>query len=165
MYQQLKQSEIKPLRIGLHKQQGSICPILKQKFDVSEMVIDHQHKNKKTDVNGVDGGGMVRGCIHNQANVIEGKISNTYKRYGLHKFVSLPELLRNLADYLERENLPYIHPSEAPKPKKLKKRSYNVLKKRYDGKAKFPPYPKTGKLTKPLVKLFEKYNIKPDFYS
>jgi len=163
--QQLKQSELKPLRIRLHKEQNNVCPILKQEFDLSEMVVDHQHKQKQSDTNGVNGGGMVRGCIHNQANVIEGKISNTYKRYGLHKFIELPELLRNLADYLEQENLPYIHPTERTKPKKLKKRCYNTLKKSYKGRAKFPPYPKSGLLTKPLRTLFERYEIEPQFYA
>ncbi len=163
--QQLKQKDLKPLRIKLHKEQDNICPILKQEFDLSEMVVDHQHKYKKSDTNGVDGGGMVRGVIHNQANVLEGKISNAYRRYGLHKFISLPEYLRNLASYLEQENLSYYHPTEAPKPKKLKKRSYIQLRKVYVGRARFPDYPKSGLLTKPLAKLYEKYSIEPQFYA
>ena len=83
---QLKNSELKPLRIKLHEEQNHICPVLNQKFDHVEMVIDHQHK-RIADPIGVNGDGLVRGCIHNQANVIEGKITNTYKRYGLHKFI------------------------------------------------------------------------------
>jgi len=161
---ELKQKDLNPLRAQLHNEQNGICPILKQQFDVSEMVIDHQHKYKKSDPNGVDGAGMVRGCIQYQANVIEGKVSNAYKRYGLHKFISLPDLLRNLADYLEQENLPYIHPDEVEKPKKLMKSSYNLLKSSYNGKAKFPAYPKSGKITKPLERLFEAYKIDPQFY-
>ena len=160
---QLKQSELKPLREKLHKEQDNTCPVLKIKCDISEMVIDHQHK-RVDDPIGVNGDGLVRGCIHNQANVIEGKITNTYKRYGLHKFMPLPELLRSLADYLEQDNLPYIHPSEKAKDKKLKKSSYNTLRKAYKGKARFPPYPKSGKLTVPLANLFERFNVLPDFY-
>lgn len=162
--QQLKQTDLKPLREKLHQEQQNICPILKQEFDISEMVIDHQHKQKKSDTNGDDGGGMVRGCIQNQANVLEGKISNAYKRYGLRKYISLPDFLRNLADYLEQENLPFIHPSEKEAPQKLKKSSYNLLKKSYVGRAKFPPYPKTGKMTAPLQRLFERFKITPSFY-
>lgn len=161
--QQLKQADIKPLREKLYKEQNGICPILKQKFDISDGVLDHQHK-KVNDPIGLDGGGLIRGCIHNQANVIEGKITSTYKRYGLHKFISLPELLRNLADYLEQENLPYIHPSEKVKEQKLKKQSYNALKRAYKGKAKFPPYPRSGKLTAPLRVLFERFDVLPNFY-
>lgn len=161
--QQLKQSDLSPLREKLHREQDNTCPVLKQEFDVTEMVIDHQHK-RKSDPIGENGGGLVRGCIHNQANVIEGKITNTYKRYGLHKFMPLPELLRSLADYLEQENLPYIHPSEREKPKKITKRSYNALKKVYTGKAKFPAYPTSGKLTAPLRRIYERFNVTPDFY-
>ena len=160
---QLKQSEIKPLREKLYKEQDGICPILKQKININDATLDHQHK-RKGDPIGIDGGGLIRGVIHYLANVIEGKITNTYKRYGLHKFISLPDLLRNLADYLEQENLPYIHPSEKAKEKRLKKTSYNLLKKTYTGKAKFPPYPKSGKMTAPLKRLFERFDILPAFY-
>ena len=161
--QQLRHSELLPLRIRLHKEQENICPILKKKFELSEMVIDHQHK-RKNDPIGVNGDGLVRGCIHNNANVLEGKISNAYRRYGLHKHISLPDFLRNLATFLEQDNLPYIHPSEKEKPKKLKKQSYNQLRRVYNGRAKFPPYPKTGYITKPLTKLFECFGIEPQFY-
>ena len=161
---QLKNSELKPLRIKLHEEQNHICPVLNQKFDHVEMVIDHQHK-RIADPIGVNGDGLVRGCIHNQANVIEGKITNTYKRYGLHKFIPLPELLRNLADYLEQDNLPLIHPSEKKKPKKLTKRSYKVLKRVYNGKGKFPEYPKSCLLTKPLKTLFKRFGVEPKFYA
>ena len=47
---------------------------------------------------------------------------------------------------------------------KLKKSSYNKLKKLYSGKAKFPEFPKSGKLSKKLEELFSKYNLVPDFY-
>ena len=57
-----------------------------------------------------------------------------------------------------------LHPTEAPKLPKLKKSSYNKLKKVYDGRAKFPPYPASKKLIKALEKLFKKYNIEPKFY-
>ncbi len=161
---QLKQSELAPLREDLHTLQNNVCPIIKQEFPIEEMTIDHQHKQKKSDENGVNGGGLVRGCIHFQANAFEGKVTNAYKRCGIHKFLPLPLVLRRLADYLEQPNLPLIHPSEKPADKKLKKTSYNLLRKTYDGKAKFPAYPKSGKLTAPLKKLFDKYNIKPEFY-
>lgn len=76
----------------------------------------------------------------------------------------LPTILRSCADYLERKHLPYIHPSEKPKAKKLKKSSYNKLLKAYDGKAKFPDYPTSGKLTIKLEKLFADYSMNPEFY-
>ena len=44
------------------------------------------------------------------------------------------------------------------------KSNYNKLKKEYiksDKKAKFPEFPSSGKLTKPLEKLFNEFNINP----
>lgn len=161
---QLKYSDLKKVRAEIHKRQDFICPILKQKFETKAMVVDHQHK-RKDDPIGVNGDGLVRGCIHNRANVIEGKIVSAYKRYGLNKFLPLPDLLRNIADYLEQENLPLIHPTEKKKPKKLTKRSYNALKRVYTGRSKFPIYPKSGLLTKPLKKLFEDFSVEPEFYA
>jgi hypothetical protein len=164
---QLKQKEIKSLKIHLHKKQKRICPILGTKFKASKMVLDHQHKTKKEKI-GKNGAGLARGAIHFQANVLEGKITNAFKRYGLAKFgITLPDFLRNLADYLERENLPYIHPNEKPPKKKLMKRSYNKLRKLYDKKpikSKFPDFPKSGKLIKPLEKLYNHYGLQPEFY-
>ena len=72
-FEQLKQSEILPLKKMLHKQQKKICPIMNQKFPLSEMVLDHQHKTKK-EIIGKNGAGLVRGSIQKQANVIEGKL-------------------------------------------------------------------------------------------
>ena len=164
--EQLKYKDIKLLKEQLYKDQNGICPILNQKFDVSDFCIDHQHSTSKEKI-GVNGAGLCRGCIHLQANSFEGKVTNAFKRYGLYKFdLSLPEVLRNLADYLEQDNLPYIHPSEKKKLiKKLTKRSYNALKRVYKGNKQFPPYPKTKILSKPLKILYEKYSIEPEFYS
>jgi len=162
---QLKQAEIKKLKNHLHKKQGRVCPILSERFKASEMVLDHQHKTKAETI-GVNGAGLIRGAIQSQANVLEGKITNAFKRYGLHKFgITLPEFLRNLADYLERDNLPYIHPNEKAPAKKIMKRSYNKLGKRWQpSMGKFPDFPKSGKLTKPLEKAYDKVGMKPEFY-
>lgn len=43
----------------------------------------------------------------------------------------------------------------------VSKKNYNKLKKAYTGKAKFPDYPSSKKLTKPLEKLFKEYEIEP----
>ena len=168
---QLNQSELKRLREVAHKKQNNICPILKQYIHVEDMVVDHKHRRKDIPV-GKYGCGIIRGVIQRQANVIEGKISNAYIRYGLHKFnVTLPNFLRNLADYLENpplKNLNLAHPSEKEKPKKLKKTAYNKLKKayaeKYTGKAKFPLYPKSGKLTIKLQALFKQYGVSVEYY-
>lgn len=161
---QLKHKDIKVLREQLYNEQNGICPILKQEFSKDQFSLDHQHK-RKNDPIGINGDGLIRGCINIQVNAFEGKILGAYKRCGLHKLISLPALLRNLADYLDQENLPYIHPSDREKPKRFMKRSYNALKGVYNERKKFPEYPETQFLTKPLKKLFKQYNINPEFYS
>ena len=166
---QIKQPELKKLRKHFHKKQQNICPILKQKIPCEDMVVDHIHRTKKDRV-GENNKGLIRGIIQRSANVIEGKLVNSFVRYGLHKFnITVPEFLRNLADYIENPPLikfKYIHPSEAPKPKKLSKRSFNKIEKLYT--KEFPNrgkilYPKRKYLTIKLQKLFQKYNITPEF--
>lgn len=161
---QLKQPELKKIRRYLHKKQGGVCPILNQPFPLSEMVVDHQHMTKAENV-GIDGAGLVRGVIQRQANVIEGKLTNAYRRYGLHKYdITLSDFLRNLAAYLEQHNLPYIHPNEKPKAPKLKKASYNKLRKLVGDDIKIPDYPKSQKMTAGLEKLFISHNLAPEYY-
>lgn len=166
---QLNQPDLKKVRKFYHKKQKGICPIMKQKFPVDEMVVDHKHRKKSTPI-GEDDCGLVRGIIQRQANVIEGKIANAFVRYGLVKFgITIPEFLRNLADYIENPPLlkkQLIHPKEKAKAKKLKKSSYNKLKKWYSTHigTKFPPYPKSGKLTVGLEKLFIAVEMEPEFY-
>lgn len=159
---QLKQKDILLLKERWHNEQNQICPILKQEIPLEKMVIDHQHK-LKSEKPDETGKGLCRGAIQFQANVLEGKISNAYKRTGVHKYITLPEFLRNLADYLDHNKIheeKLIHPSEAPKKPKLMKRSYNELKKVCD--KTLPKY--TGNYTKPLQSLFESYKIVPEFY-
>ena len=146
---QLKSSQLKALREELYKEQGNICLILKEHTE--NQVLDHCHTK-----------GTCRGVIDREINVFLGKIENNCKRYKVQP-EDLPRILRNIADYLEKDHLPLIHPTEAPKIPKLKKASYNKLKKEYKGKAKFPEYPKTGKITKVLEKLFAEYMITPEF--
>jgi len=160
---QLEQKDIKVLREKWHKEQNNICPVLKQEFPVDVMSLDHQHK-LKSELPDETGKGLCRGTIHFQANIMEGKILSDFKRVGLEKMIDIVDFLRNLADYLEynkiQEGEYYIHPSEKPRKLTLTKTSYNKLVKAIDGKQKVPPYKaKRGNLTKPLERLFEKYDV------
>ena len=161
---QLKSNDLKPLKEKWHAEQDSICPILKKEFPLEKMCIDHLHKLKSEEP-GVDGKGCARGAIEFRSNALEGKITNNFKRLGLDKEIDLPSFLRNLADYLENNHLNddvlYIHPTEVLREPKISKKNYNKLKKLYAGKAKFPEYPSSGKLTKPLEKLFKEYDVEP----
>tara|TARA_R110000796_G_scaffold44977_1_gene109236 strand:- start:1038 stop:1556 length:519 start_codon:yes stop_codon:yes gene_type:complete len=164
---QLKQSDLKVIRELWYNELNGICPILGNEYPLSDFVVDHQHKLVK-ELSDETGKGLCRGAIQFQANALEGKISNAYRRYGLEKHIDLVSFLRNLADYLESNKIhtdeKLIHPNEAPRKPTLMKSSYNKLVKEIDGKQKVPEYKqKKGNLTKPLEVLFEKYNIKPEF--
>ena len=160
----LTQAELKGKRLELYNKQKGICPVCKRKISFEKSVLDHQHKLLKTDTIGRRGVGLIRGVLCSQCNVWEGKIFNSYSRYGLHKFkIPIPILLANLAVYLELDNLPFIHPKEIKK-RALSKSNYNKLKKLYSEqkiKKKFPTYPKSKKITKALKLLFEEFNIEP----
>ena len=96
------------------------------------MVIDHKHKLKSNPA-GPNGDGLVRGAINRHANIIEGKITNNWKRTGLeYTEADLPTFLRNLADYLENPPCEqvYIHPNERIKPCRLTKTCYNASSKK-----------------------------------
>ena len=164
---QLKHKDLKPLREKWHNEQAGICPILKKEYSIEFFCVDHQHK-LVNELPSEDGKGLCRGAIHKQANSLEGKISNAFKRLGLHKHIELTDYLRNLADYLDNNRIHkgelLIHPTEAPKKPKLMKSSYNELSKKIEDHSfyewvKLPCY--KGNFTKPLEKLFKEYGITP----
>jgi len=180
---EMKNKDIQPLREKIYKKNNGICPLLKINFPLSKASLDHNHKNNNEEYS--ENKGTIRDVIEFRANIMEGKISNSWKRlYGSKEEeypISLPNFLRNLADFLEKPSYcevidgvktNFIHPSEVPKEQKLSKRNYNKLKKLYDleefkpkrknqKKPKFPEFPKSKKLTKPLKKLYERFNIEP----
>lgn len=149
------------LRYEQWEKQNGICPILKQEIMYKDACFDHKHKTK-AELLGEDGKGLLRGILHFQANSWEGKVTNAFKRYGLHKFnISLPEALRNLADYIENPPMKqkYIHPDERVF-EKISKRDFNKICKHYfkmyPKRRKLPVYPKSGKMTKELKELLNK---------
>jgi hypothetical protein len=151
----LNWSEVETIRSILSHEQEGICPICKKK--IKTPCLDHQHKKR------IKGSGLIRGVICSTCNVFLGKIENNCTRYSI-SLEELPQILRNIAEYLDKEHLPYLHPSEVEKPKKLKKSSYNALMK-IVGSHQFPSYPKSGKLTKPLKQLYEDFEVEPEFYA
>lgn len=153
---QLKYKEIKKYRDKILVEQNGVCPLTGIKIPEGKAVLDHLHAGRKDEV-GENGAGLVRGVLDCRANSFEGKILYWYKRLGISKLIDLPTFLNNLALYLEKEKYPLIHPTEAPKPKKLSKVCYNNLVK--ISNQKIPPYPTSKKLTKKLEKLFNKYGI------
>ena len=160
---QITASGLKKLRHKQWLKQNKTCPILNQIIEYKDATLDHKHKTKK-EIIGEDGKGLLRGVLHFQANSWEGKVTNAFKRYGLHKFdISLTQALRNLADYIESPPMPpeYIHPNERVF-EKIGKRDFNKICKYYfefyPRRTKLPAYPKSGKMTKELKILLKKVN-------
>lgn len=61
-------------------------------------VVDHDHNT-----------GRIRGIISSEGNVLIGKIENFFKSRCTGCKIELPQVLRNIADYLEKEQGP-LHP-------------------------------------------------------
>ncbi|MFZ2725998.1 MAG: endonuclease domain-containing protein [Methylococcaceae bacterium] len=149
--------DIPELTKKLMEKQKNKCPICEN--EIKRPCLDHSHTKR------VKGTGLVRGVLCSNCNVFLAKIENNCTRYGI-QMSDLPDILINTSYYLSRPHLDYLHPSEAPKAPILKQSSYNKLKKLATSKAikKIPPYPRSGHLTKPLAKLYNKINIQPEFY-
>lgn len=173
---QMKQIDIITLKRVMYELNDGKCPLLGVLVDFNKMVVDHEHKLKSEDVS-INGKGLVRNAIEFRANSLEGKISSAWRRYfgsdtKKHP-CTLSEFLRNLADYLEKgpfiyDNNMYVHPSEVKSKPKLRKSSYNYLKKMsikcYGNDIKFPEYPKSKKINKILQKWYTKMDTIPEFY-
>lgn len=107
----------------------SICPLCNNPLD--KPVLDHQHA-LKSEIPGENGACLVRGLICNNCNAYLGKIENNSKRFSIK---NLPDFLRSVANYLESDNLPYIHSSETWRLKEpLAKSEYNAMIRNYCSK-------------------------------
>lgn len=160
---ELKSKDVKSLKQILLEKQHNRCAICGKELTLEDSVLDHQHKNKKADKNGVNGDGLVRGAICSNCNLSEGKIWNATKRFqGARTPQDRINWLRNLIKYYEQEKYPYIHPTEKPPQKILSKKNFNIVAKLY--KQKFPKrkllvYPKSKHLTDNLRKIFDMFEI------
>lgn len=61
--------------------------------------VDHDHKT-----------GMVRGVVSMEGNTFLGRVENSFRRFGTSSSIGLPSILRNMADYLEKECTNILHP-------------------------------------------------------
>ena len=155
---QLKWKDIPDLRDKiLREDQNGLCPLCRKEPD--KPCLDHEHKKK------LKGSGLIRGVVCLGCNIYLGRLENGSVRYGIKKD-DIPFILRNAADYLEKEQYPFLHPSEKPKQKTLSKNCFKRLSKEYINKyPKRKPleYPKSKHLTKKLERLFKKLNIEIQF--
>ena len=159
-YECIKWEDIKTVRDALLIKQGGTCPICEREIRDGEACLDHHHKKR------IKGTGKIRGVLCRTCNVLLGKMENNCVRYSV-AHSDLPRVLRNMAAYMERRQLPYIHPSDRPKEPKIMRSSYNELCRRIASdqpSRRLPEYPKSGKLTKPLKKLYREIGMIPKFY-
>ena len=155
----LKTKDIKTIKQMLLEKQGYRCAICGKELTLENSVLDHQHKQRKSDKNGVNGDGLVRGVICQEDNLSEGKIWNATGRFqGARTPQDRIDWLKQLIQYYEAGTYPFIHPTEKVPEKSISKRQYNKLKKVCP---KVPEYPKSTHLTKRLKELFDKYKINP----
>ena len=91
MGKRLKDSEdAASYRAQMIKKQHGIDPITESK--ITDAVLDHQHFGEQ----------KCRAVLQRTVNAWEGKVQNSFNRYVRnHTDLSLPDVLRNLADYLE----------------------------------------------------------------
>lgn len=161
--EQLKSISISCVREKILELQQGICPLCGN--PIVRPVLDHQHKQRKSDSNGVNGNGLIRGVLCSDCNSTEGRIWNAIGRYlGARDVQSRVKFLQNLIEYYQSGYYPLIHPNEAIKEKDVSKLNFNKLNKLY--KLKYPKrkslvYPKSKKLTKQLKTIFVEFNINP----
>ena len=162
---QITNNDKADFRTYWHKKQNSICPLLGVSVPFDNIALDHKHK-RKSDPVGINGGGLIRGVVQMQANALEGKIINNFKRLGLEKHIDIVSYLRALADYLEHPPIPqiYIHPDEMKKPPKITKNWFKKLNKEY--LLKYPKrkplvFPGRNKMTNLLVLLSHEFDLPP----
>lgn len=155
LVRKMKPKDISRLREILAERQNNLCWICCK--ELVAPVLDHHHKKR------VKGTGQLRGVLCRGCNILLGKMENNCVRYGISQ-EELPLVLRAMSEYLQKPLLPYLHPSEVDKPKKLKKSSYNTLKKAVGDDSKIPEYPKSGRLTKRLEELYNIHDMKPEYY-
>jgi len=151
----IPQKDTKAFRRKQWLRQNKRCAVTGIKLRFSESVVDHKHKTK-VELVGVDGKGLIRGVLHFGVNALEGKIVNAYKRYGLKKVAPLPDILRALADFLEKPTTNYIHYSAIPKIKKKKLNKTDIKRVNKYWKDMYPKR-KLPKVTKTVTKEWAGY--------
>ena len=139
----LRDKDIKKVRDEILKEQGNICPVSKK--EIINPVLDHFHKRK------LGGDGKIRGVLERSINIFLGKIENSCKRYGV-SLEELPDVLRNIADYIQKERYDLIHPSERPIFMEEYREICEYFLIVYPKKRKVPEYPKNGLMTKEFKK-------------
>ncbi len=87
-------NDVKKVREQLTKEQDNKCAVTGLDIPAKQHVLDHAHDDTQ----------FVRGVLHRQVNAFAGKAENAYIRLIAWWYPNdLPTLLRECADYLEKE--------------------------------------------------------------
>ncbi len=87
-------NDVKKVREQLTKEQKNKCAVTGLDIPAKQHVLDHAHDDTQ----------FVRGVLHRQVNAFAGKAENAYIRLIAWWYPNdLPTLLRECADYLEKE--------------------------------------------------------------
>ena len=94
-------TDVKKIRELLLKEQDGLDLVTKLPIPERQACLDHDHQSQ-----------FVRGVLHRQVNAALGKLEGVHTRYLSYWYEgTLPEFLRQAADYLEREgDSRYLHP-------------------------------------------------------
>lgn len=94
-------ADVKRVRELLYKEQDGKDALTQLELPIDKLCLDHNHSTQ-----------YVRGVLHRQINCALGKLEGVHTRYLSYWYSgSLPDFLRQAADYLERgDDNRYIHP-------------------------------------------------------
>lgn len=163
---EMRVSDIPKLREKIWLSNNKKCPVLGKEIPLDKTALDHAHKRKDEEYS--ENKGVIREVLDFRCNSVLGQLENSLKRTGLiyEEGFDIGSFLRNAADYFDRgaykdeDGNMYIHPKEVTKEKKLQKSLFNKIAKQYKlEKNKILEYPKSGKATKLIKELANKYGI------
>lgn len=160
MFQIKNQKEANFIRLFLLVEQQWKCPVTGYSLTMANSVLDHDHKT-----------GLIRGVLFNGANrVLQ---DEQWVRFGVRRENHIA-MLRAMADYLEREQLPALHHTHREPVQVITVTSYKQLGTAIiKDKGKLPHwwgYVLRGSkpaqvLTNRLSELYKKYGVEPRFYT
>lgn len=146
----VKRSELKEVKEELWLSQNKKCLICDKQIELDNSVVDHLHKDKKSDSPIPNGKGCIRGVLCNNCNRLEGKIISALKRFGQSNI----NLIESIKNYWNRLPTDLVYPTEYIRPVIYKSQFNKLLK--LEPKAKYSKYG-----NKKLLELFSKHNIDP----
>lgn len=126
----LSRSQLRPVTMRLHQEQGGVCPLCNRPIDFTikgEAVCDHDHVT-----------GRIRGALHRSCNAAEGKVANAAGRWGAKSmdYAAIVPWLENLLAYLKKEPTEFIYPTHMTPDEQRLKRNVAARKQRAQRKAR-----------------------------